>query len=247
MPVHRMMQRSFLDLEAQRQVDFRPPAAFTDGGEAQLDPECRIRPCRNGCPCNGHERVRMIREVFMNLVLGLFIVLYTCMGSAWATDAWADDKAPELKVAQGATLVTNGFTAGWLVGTKLWVSPLRNELSFPEYAILQGGLNDTIGPVAPYVMGGTTVVNVAPLVLIRRPKKLSFLLHSAGVLLNSGVIVTTAALNVPVNEQTKTWTADQEAPEDWEALRRQWETGHSIRATLSLAAFAANTAAVLVD
>lgn len=40
----------------------------------------------------------------------------------------------------------------------------------------------------------------------------------------------------PANQATENWTF---APDDWEALRRQWEYGHAAGAALTAAAFAA--------
>src|SRR5688500_5792185 len=100
-----------------------------------------------------------------------YVIAALVFGTSIATAEQPEGKPLELKVAQGATLVTSGFQAGWLVGTKLWVSPVRQDLDFPEYARVQGGFNDTIGPVAPFMMAGTALVNVTPLLLIRPPKK----------------------------------------------------------------------------
>lgn len=173
------------------------------------------------------------------ILMSLGFSSLTAVAAEPAPDA---PKPLELRSAQAATLLTTGFQTGWLVGTKLWVSPVRNQLAFPEYAEVQGGFNDTIGPVAPFMMTGTALVNVAPLIALRRePKKPAFVLHAVGFLFNAAILVPTLALNVPVNDQTSQWTADQTPPEDWQDLRQQWETGHTIRASFAVAGLLANT------
>ena len=148
-----------------------------------------------------------------------------------------------IRISQAVNLAVNGITAGWLVGTKLWVSPLRQDYAFPEYARVQSGLNDTAGGGAPALMTANILANVPPLIMIRDPKRPSFWLHSAGLLMNIALVVTTIAINVPVNDQTSTWKPEQTPPADWMDLRDRWETGHTIRSLLSVGSLISNATA----
>ena len=71
--------------------------------------------------------------------------------------------------------------------------------------------------------------------------------RAGSALLASGLIVGSLAVFFgfvfPGNQQTANWTLQ---PENWEALRRNWEYGHAASAALTFAAFVA-TALAAVD
>jgi uncharacterized membrane protein len=159
-------------------------------------------------------------------------------------------KSAGFRIARFANIFLTGAQTGWFVGTKLWVSPVREDMTFPEYANYQSGVNATAGPVQPILMTATALSNIPPLVLdgsFRRYKEPAFILTSVGLVLNIAVIVTTLVGNVPVNDQTEGWTPQQTPPANWMALREQWETAHTVRSIFSTGAFLTNLAAVVIE
>lgn len=141
-----------------------------------------------------------------------------------------------------------GLQAGWLVGTKLWVSPIREGQNGADWIELQGAMNHTVGPVAPIMMAGAAGTNVAPLAIDAIDLdvgNISFVLASAGFVFNSTIIATTLIGNVPVNNVTGPAYENGTVPANFQALRSQWETYHTVRAVLSVLALAANAGAAV--
>ena len=58
------------------------------------------------------------------------------------------------------------------------------------------------------------------------------------LLLMIGVLVVTLAIEVPIDNQIKTWTTAT-LPADWQEIRARWSAFHTVRTFLSLGAVAA--------
>jgi len=58
----------------------------------------------------------------------------------------------------------------------------------------------------------------------------------ASLLLIIGSLVITAAIEVPINNQVVTWTAEN-TPPDWEQLRNRWQYYNVVRTVLALLSF----------
>ncbi|MEQ9225663.1 MAG: DUF1772 domain-containing protein [Parvibaculum sp.] len=80
---------------------------------------------------------------------------------------------------------------------------------------------------------GSLAANFALAVALRR-ERAPRLFAAAGFVLMAGVLVLFFAFIYPANQATANWTA---VPENWDALRRQWEYGHAVNAVLTFAAF----------
>jgi hypothetical protein len=139
----------------------------------------------------------------------------------------------------------SGFQSGWLVGTKLWVSPLRESYQDGgEWIRLQGALNHTVGPAAPIMMGSAAIGNLLPLLFDRDFRKISTWLTVLGAVFNGAIIASTMIGNVPVNNITS--VADPaNPPANWQQLRSQWEAFHTARSVFSVAAFTLNLGAIV--
>src|SRR5688572_19334783 len=135
-----------------------------------------------------------------------------------------------------ATLIS-GLNAGFLLGTKLFVSPVREGYDGEAWIRLQGDLNATIGPYAPVFMTAAIVLNVPPLIFdFERADQPAYILTAVALALNLATVIVTAILNVPVNDVTM--SADPlDPPANWRELRDQWELGHTIRSITSSLAF----------
>ena len=85
--------------------------------------------------------------------------------------------------------------------------------------------------------------NALLFVALRRRKspRAGWALLAAGLI--AGSLAVFFVLVVPGNQHTANWTTQ---PENWEALRRNWEYGHAAGAVLTFAAFVA-TALAAVD
>jgi uncharacterized membrane protein len=97
----------------------------------------------------------------------------------------------------------------------------------------------------PVLMIATAVLSVVVVVvLFRRGATAAAWLALAGLLALVGVIVVTLAVEVPIDNQVKTWTTAT-LPADWKEIRSRWATFHTLRTFLSLAGLAAAVGAAL--
>jgi hypothetical protein len=84
--------------------------------------------------------------------------------------------------------------------------------------------------------------STALLSFLSQSQTLPFWFASAGFVLLVAAAVTFFALVYPANQATGNWT---HVPENWAALRAQWEYGHAAGAVMVLAAFLATVVASL--
>ena len=67
-----------------------------------------------------------------------------------------------------------------------------------------------------------------------RTTKLSFYLYCLSFLLMLVTLIITVGVEVPIDNQIKTWTA-QSIPSNWASLRHKWNWFHSLRTFTSIA------------
>jgi hypothetical protein len=150
----------------------------------------------------------------------------------------AAEVAMVLKVAQFFALL---FVALALVpaGAHLAALPgkigLAKEPYFTVQAIYQGWALFGVAQAG-------AIVATAALAWFSRHETMPFM----AALVACGVVVVTLVLFFgfvfPANQATQNWTV---IPENWEALRAQWEYGHAVNAGLTLFAFIAAALAVV--
>jgi len=67
-----------------------------------------------------------------------------------------------------------------------------------------------------------------------RTSKLSFCLYCLSFLLMLLTLIITVGVEVPIDNQIKTWTA-LSIPSNWESLRHTWNQFHTLRTFTSIA------------
>jgi uncharacterized membrane protein len=96
----------------------------------------------------------------------------------------------------------------------------------------------------PVLMLGGVGASVTWTILLRsRWSTAEFWLVASAALAMVCAAVLTRAVNIPINNQLMTWSAAA-PPADLAELWRPWETVHSIRTVLAVAAFACEVVAV---
>ncbi|HKZ66231.1 MAG TPA: DUF1772 domain-containing protein, partial [Chitinophagaceae bacterium] len=70
----------------------------------------------------------------------------------------------------------------------------------------------------------------------RRLYKSAFYLYMMSFLLMVVTLIITVAIEVPIDNQIKSWTTDT-LPAGWESLRTTWNRFHTIRTFTSIASF----------
>ena len=92
-----------------------------------------------------------------------------------------------------------------------------------------------------FVWFGALAANLALTGLLRNQPR-PFWLALLGSILVTGVLVIFFTLTYPANQATSKWTV---APDNWRALRTQWEYSHAVNALLTFAALCSVTLSAL--
>lgn len=149
-----------------------------------------------------------------------------------------------IRIVQLATLTFLALTAGVFWGT--WFTLTRSIDSFSAAEFIHIGkviIANVAGPMR-VIMPGTILLVAACLLLARRQGKLRFYFTLTSLILMIIALLITLAVEVPIDNQIKTWTADT-VPANWEELRGTWSTYHSLRTFVSLGSLVAFGAGIL--
>jgi len=119
---------------------------------------------------------------------------------------------------------------------------------------------ETFSPAEFIHIGKTIIANVAWPMRILMPacilfmflsawlypekKSPAFFLNVAACLLIIVALLITVLVEVPIDNQIKTWTAET-IPSDWRAIRERWQCFHTARTFASLASFASLAVAII--
>jgi ribose/xylose/arabinose/galactoside ABC-type transport system permease subunit len=119
---------------------------------------------------------------------------------------------------------------------------LPNKISMPheQYLIVQQIYRGWA--LLGTVVIGALLSTLALTIVVRKPPK-TFVLTLITFLCMAGTQVLFWTFTFPANQQTHNWTV---LPENWLALRQQWEYSHAASAGLNLMAFVALILAVLL-
>lgn len=150
-----------------------------------------------------------------------------------------------VKLVQFVTVMLYAMVAGVLWGT--WLALARTMTRYDVTVFLADGQHmiNNLATIMPILIISTGALGMALAVaLFRRGSATAAWLTVAGVLLLVAVTVTTLTVNVPIDNQIKTWTPER-LPADWQALRTRWAEFHTLRSFLSLAGLAAMVGAAM--
>ncbi len=150
-----------------------------------------------------------------------------------------------LKLAHFLHIMLYALVAGVMWGT--WLSLGRTMTEYDAATFLADGKHmiANLATVMPALMIFTGVVSLIVVILLfRHGATPPAWLALAALLALAAVITVTLAVEVPIDNKTKTWTTAT-LPADWEQIRSWWANFHTLRTFLSLAALAAAIAASL--
>jgi hypothetical protein len=95
-----------------------------------------------------------------------------------------------------------------------------------------------------FLMPAALVATIAAAWRLRGRGRARAILASGAAVLMAAALAITLSVNVPIDNQIKTWTLAT-LPSDWSRIRDHWEAFHCLRAWLSLAGTACLAAANL--
>jgi hypothetical protein len=143
-----------------------------------------------------------------------------------------------VKTVQFLALV---FTALALVpgGAHLFELPNKIGLGQSAYFTVQGIYRGWA--LFGIALFGALALNLAMAILVRHARA-SFLLGMLAFLSIAATLAIFFTWTFPTNQATANWTMQ---PENWEALRAQWEYSHAVNAAITFIGFCAATLSVL--
>jgi uncharacterized membrane protein len=144
-----------------------------------------------------------------------------------------------VRLAQGLYILLYALVAGVMWGT--WLSLARTMTRYDPGTFLADGQHmiANLATIMPILMISTAVLGlVLTIVLFRRRLPAAGWLALAGLVLLGVVIAVTLAVNVPIDNEIKRWTAAT-LPSDWASVRSRWADFHTLRTFVSLAGLVA--------
>lgn len=153
---------------------------------------------------------------------------------------------------ENLTLVTAicifGLMAGFFGTYTFNVNLAMLKVDGPTYAIVQSLFNQNVRHVGFFALffGGGIASIAALLVNYKHRQTVSFkLLALACAVYIAGIILFTRAVNLPLNAITEAWNPAA-LPNDWSAVRDQWNQANVFRVVCSLAAYVLSLAALVL-
>jgi uncharacterized membrane protein len=150
-----------------------------------------------------------------------------------------------VKLAQFLGIMLYVLVAGVMWGT--WLSLGRTMTRYDATTFLADGQHmiSNLAVVMAVLMVSAAVAGLLVVFLLfRRRSTVAGWLAVVGLLLMLAVIAVTLSVEVPIDNEIKTWTTGT-LPADWQDIRARWATFHTLRTFLSLAAVAVAVGAAL--
>ena len=147
----------------------------------------------------------------------------------------------KIRTAQATTIVLFALVMGVFWGTWFSLSRTMHQLSADTFIAVGRQMIHNLGvPMAILLPLALLSALIALTLLWRGDRAAAFWWLLAGFLLMVAALVVTLAVEVPIDNQIKAWTATT-LPGDWRSIQSRWELFHTIRTFLSIAAVIAAT------
>jgi len=143
----------------------------------------------------------------------------------------------ELEIAQFFTIMLFALVVGVFWGT--WFSLSRSIARITPRTFLEIG-KTIIGNLARpmrVLLPGAILASIVTILLIPDRGSAASLFTAAGSLLMIGSLIITLWVNVPIDNQIRSWT-ETSLPSDWGRIRDRWEAFHTARTFVSIGALA---------
>lgn len=138
--------------------------------------------------------------------------------------------------------------SGWLAGAEsasfALLQPVVATLPTTPQIRMQQGMLRTFGRVMPVLLPLTSVLIV--LTAVAAPAGVLRLLWIVAAASAAILVAFTLIVNVPINNRTLTWDAE-DPPPDWHQVRHRWHTYQGLRAALLWVWFLCAITATVLD
>jgi len=140
----------------------------------------------------------------------------------------------KLKTTEFISLVLASLVTGVFWGTWFTLTRSINDFSSVEFIHIGKAIIDNVAIPMSVMMPLTLLFMLLAILLSRTVNSFSFYLYIVSFLLMTITLVITVAVEVPIDNQIKTWT-ENTTPSNWELLRHRWDLFHTIRTFTSIA------------
>jgi hypothetical protein len=112
----------------------------------------------------------------------------------------------------------------------------RENAPCDQFVAAEQGMLRTFGRIMPILMPLSGVMSIALIVISRGDTAFALWLRVVAAVCILAAVVTTLAVNVPINTQTARWQLARDATE-WRHMRMRWHFSQGVRGALFGAAF----------
>ena len=145
-------------------------------------------------------------------------------------------------VARFAALMLSALSTGVFFGTRTSLGPSTRGFTPRTYVEVQQATVRNLRPVMGVLLPAAVAVNAGMLALSWRDRRSpEFALTAVGFAAQTGSLVLTTAIELPINARVLAWSPD-DPPPGWQDTRDRWATVHTLRtasAVVGLACLAA--------
>ena len=140
----------------------------------------------------------------------------------------------KLKAIEFSALMLAALVMGVFWGTWFTLTRSIHNFSPSEFIHIGKTIMDNVAAPMSILMPATLLFMLIAIWLSFRINRSSFYLYSISFLLMITTLIITVAVEVPIDNQIKTWT-ETTVPSNWESLRDTWDQFHTIRTFTSIA------------
>jgi uncharacterized membrane protein len=140
----------------------------------------------------------------------------------------------KLKVTEFTTLILAALVMGVFWGTWFTLTRSIPDFSAAEFIHIGKTIIANVALPMAILMPVTLLTMLVAMWLSFRMNRSSFYLYALSFLLMIVTLIITVGVEVPIDNQIKTWTAAT-VPANWASLRNTWDQFHTIRTFTSIA------------
>jgi uncharacterized membrane protein len=143
----------------------------------------------------------------------------------------------KLKSIEFVSLMLTSLVTGVFWGTWFTLTRSIHEFSAAEFIHIGKTIIRNVAIPMSIIMPLTLLCMLIAILMSRRVNQSSFYLYITSFLLMVVALIITVAVEVPIDNQIKTWT-EATVPSNWESLRHRWDIFHTVRTFTSITSLA---------
>ena len=143
----------------------------------------------------------------------------------------------KLKVVEFFAVMLAALVMGVFWGTWFTLTRSIHNFSAGEFIHIGKTIIANVALPMSIIMPATLLLMIVAAWLSQRVNRYSSYLYLLSFLLMVVTLIITVAIEVPIDNQIKTWT-EASVPSNWESLRHTWDQFHTLRTFTSIASVA---------